>query len=382
MTMKRTQTPLPESKLARRDFIRLGAGAGAITLTAMNVTKAFAQETLVPGWEIRPRGASQPVSIDVHTHWTPEGYAKRLAQLGRPMAGSATANPLRADLDKRIKWMDEHGVQMLVLTLSGGMPWQWVSPKEGARLAQIVNDAAMEAHAAFPDRFIAGVEISVRDPDLCVKEIDRAAGKPGMRGVHLPNSLEGRDDYVFEPSFAPVLARCQELGLPLLFHPLDGEVNYYGGSQTRLGGPLADSVRYWNTLGFTFETATSAAKFITTGTLDKFPRLDIVLPHSGGSFPYLAGRVEHGLARKKFPLQHPFRDYIRRFHYDTMTYDLETLRFLVELVGSDRVVVGTDNGFGAKQNFEWPNAIVESLHLPAADQDRILRGNAKKLFRL
>jgi predicted TIM-barrel fold metal-dependent hydrolase len=71
-----------------------------------------------------------------------------------------------------------------------------------------------------------------------------------------------------------------------------------------------------------------------------------------------------------------------RFHYDTMTYDLETLRFLVELVGSDRVVVGTDNSFGPRLNFEWPNAIVESLNLPAADQDRILRGNAKRLFRI
>jgi len=360
---------------SRRNFFKLSAGAGV--MLALNARRSVAAEG-VPAWEIRPPGVSRPVSIDVHSHWTPEGYVKRLAQLGRP--GNAVA--LGADLDKRIKWMDEHGVQMLALTLSGGMPWQWVSPKEGGHLAQIVNDAGMEAHRAFPERFLAAIEISVRDPQLSLQEINRMAGKPGMRAVHLPNSLEGQFDYLFEPAFAPVLARCEELGLPLLFHPLDGEVNYYGGPETRLGGPVSDSARYSNTLGFTFETATTATKFITTGTLDKFPRLEIVLPHSGGSFPYIAGRVEHGLDRKKFPLQHPFRDYIRRFHYDTMTYDLDTLRFLVGLVGSDRVVVGTDNSFGARMNFEWPNAIVESLKLPAADQDRILRGNAKRLFRI
>lgn len=287
--------------MRRRDFIGIGAGAGALTMAAMK-----AQETSVPGWEIRPRGDSRPISIDVHTHWTPEAYTKRLGQLGRPMAGNASAMPLPADLNRRIKWMDERGVQVMVLSLSGGMPWQWVSPEEGARLAQIANDAGVEAHAAFPDRLLACIEISIRDPQLCLQEINRMAGKPGMCCVHLPNSLEGQDDYVFAAAFAPVLARCEALGLPLLFHPMDGEVNYYGGPETRLAGPLSESVKYWNTLGFMFETATTATKFIVTGTLDKFPKLEIVLPHSGGSFPYIAGRVEHGLTRKKFPLRHPF----------------------------------------------------------------------------
>lgn len=371
------------SRNSRRDFFKLGAGA--LALTALEGTRAAAQQSSTqeptPGWEMRPRGASRPVSIDVHTHWFPEPYVKALAEIGRPPASMVF--PLRADLERRVKWMDGHGVQTMVLSLSGGMPWQWVSPKEGARLAQIVNDAAIEAHAMFPERFLAAIEIHVRDIDACMKEIDRVAGKPGMKALQLPNSLEGQYDYAFEPKFAPVLARAEALGLPLVFHPLDGEVNYYGGPQTRLGGPLADSVRFSNTLGFPFETATTAAKFITTGTLDRYAKLEVVLPHAGGSFPYIAGRVQHGLERKKFPVQHPFHDYIRRFYYDTMTYDLETLRFLVDLVGADRVMVGTDNQFVTpKQNFEWPNAIVEHLDLPPADEDRILRGNAKRLLRL
>jgi aminocarboxymuconate-semialdehyde decarboxylase len=372
----KTETPPEKSLLGRRDLFKLGTGAAALTTLAART--ASAAEPSIPAWEIRPPGPDKPISIDVHSHWTPERYVRELAQLGRP----GRAVPLRADLEKRVQWMDGHGVQMLVLTLSGGMPWQWVSPKQGAHLARIVNDAGIEAHASFPDRFMAAIEISVRAPELCVEEINRVASQPGMRAVHLPNSLEGQYDYIFDASFAPVLARCEELRLPLLFHPLDGEVNYYGGPETRLAGPISDSARYSNTLGFTFESATTTTKFVTTGTLDKFPKLEIVLPHSGGCFPYIAGRVDHGLTRKKFPLKHPFRDYIRRFHYDTMTYDLETLRFLVGLVGSDRVVVGTDNSFGARINFEWPNAVVEQLNLPAADQDRILHGNAKRLFRL
>src|SRR6185436_20538224 len=125
---------------------------------------------------------------------------------------------------------------------------------------------------------------------------------------------------------------------------------------------------------FAFESATTAAKFILTGTLDKYPGLQIVLPHSGGCFPYVAGRIERGLVAKKFPLQRPFREYVRRFHYDSITYYPETLRFLVSLVGSDRIVIGSD-GY-APMDVAEPNALVNGLNLPAQDRDRSLRGNA------
>ena len=167
-----------------------------------------------------------------------------------------------------------------------------------------------------------------------------------------------------------------------MFHPLDLSVNYFDGPSTRFAAPDSRFIRFDNTLGFPMETATCAAKFIVSGTLDKFTRLEIVLPHSGGSFPYVAGRVEQGLIGTKVALKRPFKEYIRRFHYDTMTYYPETLRYMIDLVGSDRVVVGTDNSYGRENNFEYPNAIVEHLNLPPADRDKILRGNAARLLKL
>jgi aminocarboxymuconate-semialdehyde decarboxylase len=197
-----------------------------------------------------------------------------------------------------------------------------------------------------------------------------------MRAVHMPNSVEARD-YIFEPAYLPILARCEELGYPLLFHPLDGVENHYGGHE-RLAGPSF----IYNTLGFPFETATTATKFIINGLLDKFPKLDILLPHSGGCFPYVAGRIAHSIQKgvTNIELKQPFRDYIRRFHYDSLAYYPETLRFMIEIVGADRVVIGTDNY--AKMDVQQPNALVEGLQLPAADLERILRGNAIKLLKL
>jgi aminocarboxymuconate-semialdehyde decarboxylase len=193
--------------------------------------------------------------------------------------------------------------------------------------------------------------------------------------VHLPNSIEGRD-YIFEPQYLPLLARCEELGYPLLFHPLDGVENHYAGPE-RLGGPSF----IYNSLGFPFETATTATKFILKGLLDRFPKLDIVLPHSGGCFPYVAGRIEHSLSRRaEASITRPFREYIRRFHYDSLAYYPETLRFMVDLIGADRIVIGTDNY--ARMDVDQPNALVESLKLPVADCERMLRGNATRLLRL
>src|SRR3989442_15103523 len=232
----------PYSTLGRRDFLKLSGGAAAV----------FAQG--VPAWEARPANTAsvRPVSIDMHTHWAPEAYVKAQVEMGRP--APANPNPLDFDLDKRRKWMDEHGVQMHVLTLSGGAPWQWATPEQGARLAQIVNDAAIQAHTAFPDRFVAGIAIPVRDPVMALKELNRVAGKPGMRAVHLPNSIE-QHDYLFEPAFAPIFARCEELGYPLLFHPLDGEANIYS---RRIMGP--PSLTNW--LAFNVEKTTTPSTFI------------------------------------------------------------------------------------------------------------------------
>src|SRR5580693_3761804 len=221
--MENLELEAREDGIARRDFMKLSAGAGVMmALDPLGISAESPTE--------------QPVSIDLHTHWVPEAYDKALSQLKRPTP--ASTNPLSFDLDKRRKWMDEHGVKMHVLTLSGGMPWQWVPPDVGAHLAQIINDANVEAHTAFPDRFVGGIEVSIRDPELALKELNRMAGKPGMRAVHLPNSIEGHD-YLFEERCGPFLARCEELGYPLLFHPLDGDENIFGGWRSRLATPAA-----------------------------------------------------------------------------------------------------------------------------------------------
>lgn len=343
-----------KSAFGRRDFVRLGAATAAWTAIA-HASQVWAQGSA------QPRGV-----IDCHAHWQPEPYLKAMKELGKPVNN---ADPLNFDLGRRIKRMDEQGVQMHVLTILTPAI-QWAPPADGAHLAQLINDAAIEAHNAFPERFIAGVAMPIQDPALALKELNRVAGKPGLRAIHLPTSNDAKD-YLFQPNFEPIFARAEELGYPLIFHPI-GVV----AGEDRLQGPFFLN----NTVGFPFEHTITAARFIVSGILDKFPKLEIVLGHSGGAFPYLAGRIQYGLEKRKIDLPHPFREYIRRFYYDTITYYPETLRFLIDLVGSDRVVIGTDNY--AFMDIDRPTALVNELNLASADRERIFTTNAVKLFRL
>jgi aminocarboxymuconate-semialdehyde decarboxylase len=265
---------------------------------------------------------------------------------------------------------------MHCLTLSGSMPWQWTSAEQGAHLAQIINDTGIEVHQKYPTRFVLGIEMPIRDPQLALKELNRVAGKPGVRAVHLPDSMD-RHDYIIDPNFAPVLARIEELGYPIIFHQMDGIANNYGGD--RVSGPpnLAAG------LDAPTDHTVLATKLIMSGVLDKYPNLQMVLPHAGGAFPYLAGRIEHFFTH--FPGQHvslarPYREYLRRFYYDYLIYYPEAFRFLVTMVGTDRIVVGTD--IFAARDVEYPAEVLDQFNFPPAERDLILKGNAIKLLHL
>lgn len=392
------------SKLDRRDFMKAGAMTAAVGLAGSASGRVEARTVADPAaggasgarsfaatgpdkpWTIPQRKLSRPVTVDIHTHWAPKPYLDLKAKLAHP----DFLNPLNYDLPHRIQWMDQFGVETILLTLGGFMPWAWVTPGQGMQIATVVNDAAIDAHRKYPDRFIAGIEIPVGYPEGCLQELNRVAGKPGMVGVHVPNTLPDRLEYLFEPSFAPVLKRVEDLGLPLLVHPLDGKQNWFGGdlladqysgTNPDAKGPAALFPGLTNSLGETFWQATTMAKLIVTGMLDKYPTLTPVIYHAGGAFPYVAGRVQ-GRTWGASHLQRPFHEYLRRFYYDDLTYYPIALRFLIDLVGVDRVMVGTDNMFTNLKQMMLPNTLVDQLHLPAKERNLVLFGNARRLFKI
>ena len=138
-----------------------------------------------------------------------------------------------------------------------------------------------------------------------------------------------------------------------------------------------------NLLGNPFESAIAASHLIFGGVLDRFPRLEVCLPHAGGAFPYLVWRLDHGSRvrpENKHMTKHPF-EYLRRFHYDTISHSADALEYLIKIVGSDRVMMGSDYCFD--MGHEHPVEVVTGHPtLKEEDQQNILCGNAERLLNL
>lgn len=165
----------------------------------------------------------------------------------------------------------------------------------------------------------------------------------------------------------------EALGLPLSLHP----VNPCCIERMR-------NFHMRNLIGNPHEAAIAAASLIFGGVLDDFPRLDVVLPHAGGSFPWLIGRYDNGVATRSRELGHmkkPASAYLRRFYYDTISHNPQIMRFLMEMVGADRVVVGSDYNFDA--GYSRPVAFVDTIPgLSQRERAMILSENAADVLRL
>ena len=282
------------------------------------------------------------------------------------------AGPLGAafiDLDLRIAAMDEAGVDVQALSLTQPMVY-WGDRDFAPRLAAAFNDALAAAHEAHPGRLVGFATLPMPYPDLAVAELDRAAKLPGVRGLYLATRILDRE--LSDEAFFPVYERAEALGLPVFLHP----VNVIDPARLK-------DYFLTNLLGNPFDTAIAAAHLVFGGVLDRFPGLTICLPHAGGAFPYLAGRLDHGWKvrpecghLKEGPLT-----YLRRFTYDTIAHAPDALGYLIATVGADRVMMGSDYCFdmGCKR----PVEIVTDLPgLGAADRQAILGGNAAALLRL
>jgi aminocarboxymuconate-semialdehyde decarboxylase len=328
-------------------------------------------------------------AIDVHAHCFPEGFLAAVDEVGGPFGarvdrsrpegpslvypGGRTPplDPRYFDLDGRRRSMDRQGVETQALSLTVPMVY-WADGEAGAHLARAWNDAASAAHRAHPDRFVGCATLPMQDPPRALGELERAARLPGIRAVYLGTNVGGRE--LSDPDFFPVLERCQALRLPVLLHPL-----------SVVGAQRLQPFYLHNLLGNPFDTAIAAAHLIFGGVLDRLPRLAVCLPHAGGALPWLVGRLRRGQQVRpeaRRAARRPVTAYLRRFAYDTITHDAGALRYLVGMVGADRVMLGSD--FCFDMGDERPRDLVRSraVGLSRADRERVLRGNAARMLGL
>jgi len=323
-------------------------------------------------------------TIDIHAHWFPVEWVRLMEQdaerfgatLKRTPKGYQITTTLLAnaftdefvDLDRRLAGMDRTGVDVHLLSLTSPMVY-WAPAAFGLALAQCFNDAASAAHLKHPARLFGAAMLPMQAPDLALKELERAAKLPGMRGMYLATNVNGTE--LDDKSFWPIYAKCEELRWPVFLHPVD-----------TIGRDRTQRFYLRNLLGNPYDTGVAAAHLIFGGVLDAFPRLEVNLPHAGGTLPGVIGRLDHG-ARVRPELAHmkqPPSAYLRRFTYDTIGHDDRINLNLVRLVGADRVLLGSDYCFD--MGLVAPVETVNRLGLTPAERDQILGRNAAQLLGL
>ena len=329
----------------------------------------------------------QAPTIDIHAHYFPESYIDLIAKRGPRVGTNVTTDPqgrrfiqvglllrtgpitpLFIDIDARLKEMDRQGVKMHALSLTQPMVY-WADDDLGLELSAAFNDAASAAHRKHPDRLIGFAVLPMQNPKLALEELERAAKLPGIRGVYMATAV--RDRELSEPSFFPVYERMADLGLPLFLHPM------------MINNERMKQFYLINLCGNPFETALAASHLIYGGVLDAFPKLEICLPHAGGALPILRGRLDRGFHTRQEckTIPRPPSEYLKRFTYDTISYNEEILQDLVDLVGADRIMIGSDYCFDIA--YEEPVKVVTQMKTLSEDQKQQILGlNAQRLLRL
>jgi aminocarboxymuconate-semialdehyde decarboxylase len=242
----------------------------------------------------------------------------------------------------------------------------------GYDACQTQNDAVSEAVARYPDRLVGMGIVPLQDTKLAVKELERLTGELGMPGIMIRSNMNGT--YLGDRSLWPFWEAVEALDVLVFVHP----------DQPIIGADKLGEYYLGNLVGNPIETTRSIADVVFSGLLEAYPKLKICFAHAGGTVPYIRGRFEHGYhvrTEPKAKIKRPPSEYIKLLYFDTITHWEPALEFLVNTVGADHVVVGSDYPFDMGP--AEPVRFVEGVPgISAEDKKKILSENAIRLLKL
>ena len=273
----------------------------------------------------------------------------------------------------RIEYMDRMGVDIQGLATFVSEYFYWTPGPLGAELSRMQNDKLAAAVAEYPDRYsLFGATVPLQDIDLAIAEMDRAVDDLGAKGLQIGGTIDGHN--LDEPRFRPFWQAVAAKGIPVILHPS--------------GYPESDRFSDYfltNCIGNPLETMVASTRMIFSGLFEELPDLKLILLHGGGYQPFYTARADHTWevrpeTRTHIP-DHPPSYYMKKLYYDTMVFQPTYLRHLIEIVGVDRVMLGTDYPFDMGETD--PNGLIDAVEgLSEEDRQAMRGGNAAKLFGL
>jgi aminocarboxymuconate-semialdehyde decarboxylase len=266
--------------------------------------------------------------------------------------------------ERRLADMDRQRVDLQVVSPIPMLSCYWAPPQGGKAVARYLNQHVADFVAAHPARFAAMGTVPLQDPGLAIEELRFLSGTLKMRAVQIGTFPGGRD--LDDPALFPFFEACRDTGTAIFVHPM----------QPLIGAERLRQYYLPNIAGNPLETGLAITRLIVGGVLERLPDLRICFAHAGGAFPLMLGRVDKGFAVRSEMREHisrPPSEYARKIYVDALTFDHASLRFVVDRMGADRVMLGSDYPFGLGDTD--PVGEVEAAELPEDVTRAIIEGN-------
>ena len=320
---------------------------------------------------------------DIHTHFFPESWPDLAARFGTPdwpwikhtepgkaaiMIGNRVFRQITSacwDPNVRLEQMDRDGVEHQIISATPVLFAYNREPQHALDCARLFNDAALELCARGKGRLRALCQVPLQDIDASCAELTRCM-RAGHLGVQIGNHVG--DKNLDDPGILTFLHHCADQGAAVLVHPWD----------MMAAQRMSKYMMPW-TVGMPAETQLSLVTLIVSGAFDRLPAsLRICFAHGGGSFAFLLGRLQNAWQHQELArgaAQFPPNHYLSRFYVDSAVFDERALQFLVEIMGADRVLLGSDYPFPLGE--ERVGALIRGSQFSAETKAKLLGANAQ-----
>ncbi|HEY7495721.1 MAG TPA: amidohydrolase family protein [Candidatus Tectomicrobia bacterium] len=292
--------------------------------------------------------------IDMHAHYVPPRILAALERAAVPYGVRVQASsdglsclhfnygltlrpffPQLLELDERWRVMEAQGIDLQLLSVWTDMSGYGLEPTVAARWHRLLNESLTEVTRQHPQRLAALASVPLQDPARAAEELAYGVRQCGAVGGVIATNIEGKN--LDEPALDEFWSAAVELRVPLFLHPVQPV-------------PVPRTDRYYLTAvtHYLYDSTVTIGALLFSGVLDRFPGLQLILPHGGGFYPYQAGRfdiVYTNLEQTRQKIAQPPSAYLRRFYYDTIVHHPTALQFLRTLVGSERLLLGSDYPF-------------------------------------